>query len=208
MEEAITVKHPRLQLVLDVGGVLASNLSPVFWELVSEAAGIPSGQNEIYKLYRKEVSEKLWIGEITEQQFWEWLEAQSPSLVKELCESFLYRCLQPLPAMGKLETWSRSADIHILSNHIEIWLQPLLNRIRPSIGHTVISSQVAMKKPDAAIFHHMAALLPSGSPILFVDDKPGNLEIARSVGWQSMLADPEGVWLSLMDKRLASGGQA
>jgi putative hydrolase of the HAD superfamily len=39
------------------------------------------------------------------------------------------------------------------------------------------------------------AKLPSGEPIVYVDDQEKNLAPARERGWRTILADEEGTWV-------------
>ncbi|WP_058308296.1 hypothetical protein [Gracilibacillus massiliensis] len=55
-----------VQLVLDIGGVLATDLDKFWDELVSQAS---LSYQEVRKIYKKEIREKLWHGEISEDFF-------------------------------------------------------------------------------------------------------------------------------------------
>ncbi|GBG09683.1 hypothetical protein PAT3040_04342 [Paenibacillus agaridevorans] len=188
----------RPQLVLDIGGVLAANLSPKFWMLVSEAAEVE--HSTLYKIYKQEISSKLWRGEIMEEQFWGWLQDQAPKLSPSEAKHMLAGCLSPLPALQRLPEWSRAADLHILSNHLLSWVTPLLQPVRSYLTHIVISSEQSWKKPQRELFAHAASLLPSQSNVLFVDDQQGNLDMAETMGWEVVLADDGGAWIEEADR--------
>lgn len=49
-------------------------------------------------------------------------------------------------------------------------------------AHMVFSGEVGLVKPDPAIFAHADRLLGAG-PAVFFDDKPENVDAARSHGW-------------------------
>ena len=58
----------------------------------------------------------------------------------------------------------------------------------------VDSSEVGMRKPNPAIYHHALELLGGVAPdqAVFLDDSPGNVEGARRAGLQGILVtDPE-----------------
>lgn len=114
----------RPQLVLDIGGVLLSDLIP-FWHWV--AAQITAPYDEVLTRFRREVRESLWTGALTVEEFWDWLCATFPSIDYSVARVRLAATLKPLPASEQLATWSRLGDIHLLSNHRMEWVKPPLN---------------------------------------------------------------------------------
>ncbi|MFD0587114.1 HAD-IA family hydrolase [Paenibacillus sp. GCM10027627] len=200
--EEATGRIARPQLVLDIGGVLATNLSPFFWNKVSEAGSIPI--DRLYAKYKQELSHALWTGTATEEQFWQWMERET-TVNERLGKAILAQSLQPLPALQMIPEWSKRADIHILSNHVETWVEPVLRPLRPYLSEVFISSKVGMRKPDKLVYEHVAAALPLGSHVLFVDDQPKNLVQAMSVGWDVLVADEEGQWTRFAANWLGQG---
>lgn len=195
--------HPRKpQLILDIGGVLATNLSPAFWQLSADAAGMDRAS--LYAAYRREIGAGLWRGAVNESEFWTWLERAAPGVDAERGLSFLRQSLTPLPALDRLPDWSQKADIHILSNHVEAWVLPLLEPIRSSLGKILVSSSIGWEKPHPELFRLASSHLPVDSPILFVDDSPHNLAQAELIGWEVLLADEAGQWVELAGRWLAS----
>lgn len=190
----------RPQLVLDIGGVLATNLSPLFWQLLTEKAAI--SEEALYANYKTQMSGSLWTGRISEDMFWAWLEQQTPHLSTEQARAFIHTSLQPLPALEKIQEWSLIADIHILSNHLPSWVEPIVNPIQPYLKSITISSEVGIRKPDPAIFKLLSAYFPPGSTVLFVDDQQKNIRQAASLGWRTLLADEDGRWISCVRSRL------
>jgi HAD superfamily hydrolase (TIGR01509 family) len=80
--------------------------------------------------------------------------------------------------------------VGVLSNDLTEW--SLHNRRRfglePLVDHWVISGQVSLRKPEAAIFSTFAAV--TGWPLarcLFVDDRTPNLDTARDLGMATVL---------------------
>ena len=56
----------------------------------------------------------------------------------------------------------------------------------------VDSSAVGMRKPGAAIYHHVLAELGVAAPrAVFVDDMPANVEAARSIGMHGVVVGPD-----------------
>jgi len=189
------------QLVLDIGGVLATNLTPVFWNRLGEQAGGTAEQ--VYAAYKQTLSAKLWTGEIAENEFWSWIGDQLPSAGRDSARALMLECLSPLPAMDKVAAWSRQADIHVLSNHRSEWVMPLLEPIEGCLTSVTISSDIGMRKPHAGIFEYVGQKLPLGAPVLFVDDSPRNLETAERHGWATLLADENGSWAAGIADRLS-----
>jgi putative hydrolase of the HAD superfamily len=182
----------RPQLVLDIGGVLATNLSPLFWKLLAAEATV--SEEELYAEYKQQISERLWIGEVSEDQFWLWVKTYTPLLGTKQARMFIDSSLQPLPALAKVAEWSEIADVHLLSNHLPSWVEPIVKPIRPYLKSVTISSVAAARKPHPDIYARTAAYLPMGSDVLFVDDQAKNLKQAASLGWRTLLADDKGIW--------------
>ncbi|WP_169083003.1 HAD-IA family hydrolase [Paenibacillus sp. PL91] len=181
------------QLVLDIGGVLATNLSPLFWELLAAEANV--SEEVIYAVYKKQISERLWIGDLTEEQFWLWVKDYTPLLETKRARAFIDNSLQPLPALAKVAEWSEIADVHLLSNHLPGWVEPIVKPIKPYLKSITISSLAAVRKPHPDIYARTAAYFPTGSTALFVDDKSKNIKQAASLGWRTLLADEDGKWI-------------
>jgi putative hydrolase of the HAD superfamily len=68
----------------------------------------------------------------------------------------------------------------------------------------VDSSEVGMRKPNPAIYHHALALLGGVEPssAVFLDDSPGNVEGARLAGLAGILVDDPDVALRELDALL------
>lgn len=192
-------------LVLDVGGVLASNLSPGLWEQLSYIGQCE--QQRLYAAYKQEISGRLWVGEVTERQWWEWLSARGINVASELRASLIAQHLTPLPALNKLPQWAERCRIFIMSNHRTEWLQPLLAPYLPYIERLHISDQDRLSKPDPAWFQHVDQHISKPSSVRFVDDSERNLAAAAHIGWHATLADSAGNWTSEVDEWLHSHPQ-
>ncbi|MBH5316547.1 HAD-IA family hydrolase [Paenibacillus sp. GSMTC-2017] len=191
-------KKNRPQIVFDIGGVLATNLSPIFWDRVSEHAKL--SKDTLYQNYKENISKKLWRGHLSEAEFWGWLLLQSSEITLEKGQAFLAEALTPLPAIDKIPNWSKSADIHILSNHVSSWVDPILEPIRPYLSNIIISNKVGLSKPHKDVFDYVARLLPKQSVVIFVDDGIKNVQQAELLGWHGILADHDGAWIKEIDK--------
>jgi putative hydrolase of the HAD superfamily len=189
----------RPQLVFDVGGVLAGNLDG-FWSDLARQGGID--RTELRLRYKEEVGSRLWQGSLSEAQFWDWLRAACPGVGTEDARDLLRRALVPLPALDHLEDWSRRADLHILSNHVAAWIMPLFADLGTRIASFTVSSEEGFHKPDIRLFRAAEAKLNAAGSICFVDDKADNLETARRLGWETILADEGGRWIEEIDRRL------
>lgn len=192
------LEHEKPQLIFDVGGVLAENLDG-FWSGMAQASGI--ARTDLRARYKAEIGAALWRGSVTEDDFWLWLVEACPAVQASEARALLKKVLLPLPALGLLKGWSEYADIHILSNHVAGWILPLFTGIEDCLSSIVVSSEVGYEKPDPRLFEWAATKLKS-SDICFVDDKASNLEVARRLGWDTVLADPEGHWIQEIEHRL------
>ncbi|MFC0211338.1 HAD family hydrolase [Paenibacillus chartarius] len=183
----------RTQLYLDVGGVLGTNLDG-FWHWLAGAAAIPHDQ--LRGRYKSELRNTLWTGELSEHGFWDWVCSLQSAKAPDEARALLLTHLQPMPAFASLPQLSRKYDIHILSNHRVEWLNPFLVPVRSHLNSITISAEVRCAKPDPAIYRIAAAHAPAGASILFVDDARHNLDAAASLGWSTLLADPDSRWLT------------
>lgn len=188
------------QLVLDVGGVLLTNLSPPFWQELTASTAI--AYTELVALYKENMSQSLWSGRVTEEQFWDWLCDQCATIDRQQARALLQKNLTPLPALDLLPEWSRIADIHLLSNHRIEWIGPCLADARHFITSMTISGSAGVAKPDPGIYKIASEHLDPDRPVLFVDDKQSNLTEASRLGWHTLLADEEGRWLQQVIPRL------
>jgi len=187
-------------LVLDVGGVLTTNLSPMFWDIVAEELSVD--RDILYIQYKEEMSNKLWIGEASIEQFWSWLEQSRNTLSKDKKQYAITSSLLPLPALQLIPTWSLSTHIHIMSNHRTEWILPILHSYIPYMTSIHISDQSGYKKPDFRFYHQLQQQFSKQDCILFVDDTPNNLLAAQSFGWQTLQADEAGEWTNTVTKLL------
>jgi len=187
-------------LVLDVGGVLASNLTPGLWEQLASIGSCD--QKHLYADYKDEVSEKLWCGQISEEQWWEWLSDRGVIVAEEQRSNLITNHLKPLPALELLPAWSQRCDIVIMSNHRTEWLSPLLSHSRAYIKNCFISDQAGMYKPSLDWFRLVDQHI--STPVHFVDDSEKNISAAKQLGWQTTIADKHGKWTAAIDEWLRS----
>jgi FMN phosphatase YigB (HAD superfamily) len=182
------------QLILDIGGVLVTNLSPLFWQKLSISAAISS---EILNAkFKQEIRESLWSGKINEKEFWSWLLTEFPSINLENAYAILQSNLKRLPAMDHLARWSEFADIHLLSNHRYEWIMPIFKSVEKTIKTITISSKVGFCKPDSRIFELVTQQMKKAETlILFVDDQNKNLQQGAKLGWKTILADTQSDWI-------------
>lgn len=192
------MKSRKTQLVLDAAGVLIGNLTPLFWEAVAVRSKIDvRGIKHRFKL---EMRQELWTGQAREEDFWVWMENSFPGSDRNELLPVLQRAIQPLPAWYRLEDWSQVTDLHLLSNHCWEWLAPMLEPMEPFIRSVTISSRTGYCKPDPAIFRIVETYFPSGAQVIYVDDQNKNLEAARSMGWETILADSGQHWLNSIEE--------
>lgn len=187
-------------VVLDVGGVLATNLTPHMWELLAKKCNLTRA--ELYARYKHEIGEKLWTSALTEQQFWNWFQQFNVHLSLEDGREIITQSLLPLPALEMLKLWSSYAEIHIMSNHVYEWLEPILNPYMDYITSIHVSDKAKLKKPNPDWFEHVHHTLNSNSTIYFVDDSKQNIDAAALYGWNGILADEHHYWITQLTKLL------
>ncbi|SEO74804.1 HAD-IA family hydrolase [Paenibacillus sp. OV219] len=189
----------RLQVVLDAGGVIVTNL-PELWKEIAEHADLPI--HELKECFNVQLRSKLWTGESDEEAFWQWMTSYYPGITTADGRAIMARHLRVLPAYHRIQAWSEFADIHVLSNHRHEWLMPLLVPIQPYLTSVTISSQAGSCKPSLPIYKLVQSKLRAQDPVVFVDDSERNLVSARELGWKTLLADEQGAWMGAIDVRL------
>lgn len=187
------------QLILDIGGVLLTNLSP-FWVELASHANIPYEQ--MRSRYKLQMSEALWAGRVTENEFWTWLGREYATIDLDYAINRLQANLKPLPAFDLLPMWSEYADIHVLSNHRVEWITPALQPVIKHVKSLTISSEAGHFKPHPPIYEHAKRQLNGSRSVLFVDDQSKNLQYAAQLGWDTLLADEAGLWIDTVSLQL------
>jgi HAD superfamily hydrolase (TIGR01509 family) len=185
---------PLRRLVLDAGGVLfAERFRPFLLELARTYGHDP---DQFVSYYNAGPRGRLWRGEYGVDEFWVEI-AQAlgrPELAAELDAQAAPSLSQALPALSELASWSQQAELWVLSNHRHEWLRPLLEEAGAleHIDRLIISSEVRAMKPEPGIYRSIVEGAPEA--VLYVDDKAENLEAARALGAETLLADAEGHW--------------
>ncbi|MGC8826054.1 MAG: HAD family hydrolase [Anaerolineae bacterium] len=181
-------------IVFDYGGVftIPDSLRPEF-ELYERALGLPAGAL-LQALGSGPAWEAVSVGAISEEEYWrqaagEWEKQLPPAFGR-----FRHGTL-PLETINK-EMVELAKRLHgqvrlgLLSN-ATVSLREHLERLGwPAHLFDVIgiSAEIGRRKPDAGAFQWIAEQLgvPIGR-ILFVDDKPRNVEAARAAGMRALL---------------------
>lgn len=192
--------HMKSHLVLDVGGVLLHNLT-AFWEGAAQLIGL--SYEDLRVKYKSELRETLWTDEITEEGFWDWVCSLSSELPREQARHMMISCMKPLPALERLEYWSQSMELHVLSNHRAEWIRPILEPYAKYFTTMTISSEEGVCKPDIEIYQLVQdKIQATPQQILFVDDTETNLHTAASIGWNTLFADSDGQWIAAIDSNM------
>lgn len=111
----------------------------------------------------------------------------------------LSKHLQTMPAFERIPEWSHLADVHLISNHREEWLTPILKPLAPYLHSVTVSSNVGYCKPQAEIYELVQSKLDLNSPVTFVDDQQKNLKPAQDLRWNTVIADREGRWIERVE---------
>lgn len=139
--------------------------------------------------------EELWTGKISEEKFWTQICKGFPTIKIDSAKAILISYIKSLPALKEVATWSKYANIHLLSNHRIEWIQPIVKPIESYVSSITISSQVGYCKPNPEIYALVKMQLCNESNVLFVDDQEKNFKEARVLGWNTLLADENGDWI-------------
>ncbi|AJS58870.1 HAD-IA family hydrolase [Paenibacillus sp. IHBB 10380] len=171
----------KYQLILDIAGVIITNISPLFWNELAESAFVSS--ENLKTQFKQEIRKLLWTGKISEEDFWEWISKQCPLIEIHNAQTILVKHLKRLPAFNYVPNWSQVADIHLLSNH----------RIDSSIGYC---------KPDPESYEIVKSRLKTDLQVIFVDDQEKNMKPAKDLLWNTLIADKNGNWIKRLENIL------
>lgn len=187
--------HP--VIVLDAGGVVVSRAMDRL--LVTIAGECGRAIEEVGATYRSHLRHALWAGHLTVDEFWPRLacltggdEADGRRWQASMDEHLIV-----LPGrVERLMEWATVCRLALFSNHRAEWLTPVLVEagLYDAFSHVWISSHIGMVKPDLAAFQWVRTQL-GDEPVCYVDDQQRNLQCAKAVGMQTVLAQAEDEWL-------------
>ncbi|MFD1737202.1 hypothetical protein ACFSCX_11630 [Bacillus salitolerans] len=140
------IKH---DLVLDIAGVIATNFSPIFWEALSSIFEV---SHVDLITFRTEVREQLWTGQMKEHEFWDRLVERFPTVDGRYAANLLLSVIKPLPALLEIPSWSKHANIHLLSNHRIEWVKHIIKPVEGYVKSITISGEVGFCKPQPEIY--------------------------------------------------------
>lgn len=186
-------------VVLDAGGVLVTE--PVPQLLADIARRGATDVAEVERYFGQYLYHPLWSGAMSPADFWhELLLVAEADGTGEEWERHFTSLLRPLPALARLHELRAADRIVILSNHVADWLRPLLaDSVEAGlIDDVLISTEVGQVKPNLGAFREVLALpgIDAADEFVFVDDREVNLRVAATVGFDGVLAGPDGAWVA------------
>ena len=178
---------PRI-LVLDAMGVIypfADDVVELLIPFIREKGGT-ADEDLIQQAYKS-----ASLGRMAAYQFWERVG------LKHSCEDdYLSRFVLSEGLMGFLqEAGSRGIPVWCLSNDVSEWSRKLRERLglNRNIQGFLISADVMVRKPDPAIYKFLVkATETDAREMLFVDDRPANLDTALELGFATVQFRPDG----------------
>ena len=186
--------------MLDIGNVLLRD--PISQLLKSLSEEGSRTWEELRQFYLNQLRVPMWSGGMSEDDFWGKLCSYAHVISEsELWHQRLLETMIALPAIERMHDWSSKNEIWLLSNHFAEWP---LGRLRdcgvmPTISKMLISSETHYLKPDPKAFGLVKTQLGT-STVLFVDDKMVNVEAAKNLGIDGLVADSDGDWIANVDK--------
>jgi len=180
-------------LILDFGGVFTDALDRGQAEQFEDEFGIERGGLES-ALFNDDAWMEVSQGKISDAEYWQRVCAgfprpASPERAAALW-AFVFEAVGPRPGTRELvaELKQRGLRLALLSNE-RATLRGTLDRLglTPLFDCVVVSAEVGMRKPDLPIYQHAAGCLalPPES-CLFIDDREGNVLVARQLGMQAI----------------------
>ncbi len=174
-------------VIFDLGGVLLRTLDPTPRQQLAKHLGRPISEL-YYLIFSSESARLATLGKITAQEHWEVVrqslglsEADLPGLIEQFwagdrLDQVLVNYLRALRSNYKTALLSNAWDD--LRRYLEVEA-----KITDAFDEIIISAEVGLAKPDAAIFQLALDRLKVSAPqAIFVDDAIENVEAARQLG--------------------------
>ncbi len=173
-------------LVLDAMGVIYAardDIVELLCPFVHEQRGIKDDRRieELYTLAS--------LGKLSAEEFWKQVQVDSAAE-----DEYLLRHRLSAGLLSFLPIARHLVDaIWCLSNDVSQWSRKLREHFQLDrfVDGYVISGDVGARKPDAAIYRTLLAKTGiKPEEIVFVDDRPRNLDAAAELGFQTILFAP------------------
>jgi putative hydrolase of the HAD superfamily len=164
-------------VVLDAKGVLYRHGQDVDDLLIPYARG--RGSEASAERIRASYLEAS-VGEITSKELWAKVGVTSSNADEDYCE------LHELNPGVREFLASHGVRLVCLSNDVSEWAAILRRRfaIQGAFEDWIISGDVGIRKPDPRIYEMVSRRLGvGGDRLMFVDDRPCNLDAAAERGW-------------------------
>lgn len=193
-------------LVLDAQGVVFSNP----WESFLDDLAAVSGRSaaSVHRTWHEELHDDAWLGRLEEGELWRRLTGDPGG--RERWRPELEARYRLGAIAGRLEAWRHRVPIWILSNHRTDWLTARLARfgLLATFRRVLVSDAIGAMKPDPRAFDAVLAWGFDPGRVLFVDDQPRNVAVARRLGIRARVAgEPEG-WLDEIDRMIGTAAVA
>jgi epoxide hydrolase-like predicted phosphatase len=195
-------------IIWDVGQVLYITDDNDLYETLSKKTGIP--YEKIREVYFSEMNDLIDVGKVTEEEFAAYaMEALDISTEKydeyrQTREDSLYLDKQLMERIGELR---KSYKMGLLSNFTPDLRHKIEHVWKNSdqFDEIVISCEVGLLKPDAAIFELVLERLGiQANEAVFVDDRVVNIEGAQKVGMHTVLFEHREQGLQALEDILAA----
>lgn len=192
-------------LLLDGQGVIFNRPLKTFLDTMAKATG--RSPELVRQLWHQELREPFWTGRIDEAMLWTRLTGGRVETDWARQLESLYR---PGPAVARLPLWSAKVPVWVLSNHRTSWLLERLRRFELDqfLERVLVSDSLGFAKPDPRVFAAALDVCTHPERVLYVDDQLANIQAARTVGFEAVLADPADTWLSRIDEFIGIPGES
>jgi putative hydrolase of the HAD superfamily len=185
--------NPVKAVLFDFGQVLSLSADPAIWQQMRTLSGLSEADlHREYWAHRHEYDRGTYTGEAYWQKVATGSQTQfTPKQVAALiaADVNLWSRLN-LPMVEWAQRLQRAGiRTGILSNIGDAMAEGLIAKFDwiSAFDHCIWSHSLKLAKPEAAIYHCAAeGLATNPSEILFIDDKPENIEAAESIGMQGI----------------------
>lgn len=174
----------RKVVLFDMGGVLLQWKDEWLFEEITKQSRTPF--DKIKDHFNANISD-LFVGRITEKQFWQKIPGLKKINPKIISQTFQGRSKIDEKIFNLACSLKRQGyDIGILSNITPETRQILSKNWISEFDHIFFSDLIRLAKPDSKIFSYVTERL-SDYEIIFIDDKKENVDAAKRHGIHSIL---------------------
>jgi HAD superfamily hydrolase (TIGR01509 family) len=188
------IKH----IIFDIGDVLFIDTEKVFDHMFHKEKLSKKKQDEYVNMIHKTERGEKPVRDLLKKM----IEIYQLDLTEKQIEAFMTSPALIKPMWGLANKLSKNYPVSILTNNQKNWPEIQAKALKVSFKKFRMfnSAKLGMRKPERPIYEYvMKVLKASPEEILFIDDRPYNLEQPKKLGWKTIrfTGDMQAVYTAL-----------